>query len=347
MEPVESNPDADASRPDEGWHDASSAHEGSRMTSLARLPGWGTGTGSAPVRTSVPAPPPTPDPFGAPYIEAANGGSPGGAIPGGGTLPTPSIPRGGSGGGWQNFLGGLQGINATPTDYEQQVLDNYWLDLENNPWAQQYAGALTQEHDESLGRNLSMMASPFAGAGGTMGMSGINAATRMNAMDDSRENLSNSLSGFYEGLFQGERGRQQQTSGDISGRTQGLYGAGASAYSADQQRAASAYSSKVQAGAMIQAAQMAQALGYDQLAADMMFRAEEFQMEAARMARQAPLDYLSGLVPTMSPWTTSRTWGTGSTDQNAGGGWLGAALGGFGGGLYGRGAYDAFRPGGR
>ena len=104
--------------------------------------------------------------------------------------------------------GKTKGINTANTDYEKKVLSDYYLDLENNPYHQGYLDSMQAENTEALGRAQAETVAPFVGAGGTMGMSGINAATRQGVADDYGENLGNQIAQYNAAIYGQERGLQ-------------------------------------------------------------------------------------------------------------------------------------------
>lgn len=238
-------------------------------------------------------------------------------------------------GDWQGLVNNLVGVQASANPYEQGVLGGQFLDIGNNPFIGGIANALTQRSEESLGRNLSQLSSPFAGAGGTMGFTGINAATRGRALDESGQNLSNALAQLFGGAYESERGRQQETAGLLSGRTQSLIGAGAQGYGADQalrgqkaQARATVQSAQIRADASLEAAQLAQQLGYSELAAQLYQDYERNSQFASQQQFGLPEQYLGAIFPSLfgfGPETTSGFTGGGSPFLGFAGGALGGA----------------------
>jgi hypothetical protein len=192
---------------------------------------------------------------------------------------------------WSGFTNQVQNVRAQASPYEEQVQSGQYLDLRNNPWAQGYADAIGQNFQEQMGRQLSQVSSPFAGAGGTMGMSGIHGALRGITEDQGSQNLANELAQMYAGLYSGERGLQQAVSSDLSQRTNQLRGVAGQAYSADQSRIAQITSARIGAKAAISQARMHFRMGQDQLAYDKLRDAEMFkQREYALMTDRYRLE---------------------------------------------------------
>jgi len=130
-----------------------------------------------------------------------------------------------------------------------------------------------------------------------------------------------------------ERGLMTQTSGDISNRTSTLMGAGASAYGSEQSRLAAVQSAQIQANATMQAARMAQSLGYDQLAAEMAMQGEQLYLGAEAQRQGAASNYLSGVGNTLGNFGVQNSKGPNVDPWAAfaqgalGGGMMGAGLG--------------------
>jgi hypothetical protein len=193
---------------------------------------------------------------------------------------------GGGGYGYQNFTQYAQGIKAQPNQYESDVLGGKYLDVKNNPYVQGYTNALQKDWRESLGQGLSQVSSPFL-SGSTLGQTGIHAATRQNFGNEAMEDLNDQLAKSYFGLYTQERGSQDTVNQGISGRTNQLVGAAGSAYGADRQL----QGVKVQANSALQQARMAQQLGYDKLAADLMIQYEQLNQQASDMDRLISMGY--------------------------------------------------------
>jgi hypothetical protein len=180
---------------------------------------------------------------------------------------------------WAGFTNEAQKINAIASPYEQDVQKGLYLDVRNNPFAQGYADAIGQNFQEQMGRQLSQVSSPFAGAGGTMGMSGIHGAMRGMAEDQGSQNLANELSGMYSNLYSQERGLQQQVSSDLSQRTDQLVASAAQAYGVD----GAIRQSQIAARAAVKQAQIAARLGYAQLAWQKIREAEALEQSAYQL----------------------------------------------------------------
>jgi hypothetical protein len=240
--------------------------------------------------------------------------------------------------GWQGMVNSMQGVQAPGTDYEMGVLGGQYLDVANNPYMQNIASSMQQQNSEALGRAQGQQAATTAGAGATMGMTGINMANRGILADQYGQNFDNALAGMYGQAYGDERNRMNQTSSNLSDRTQGLYGVGASGYGSDQQRAAQEYSAAASARASkynsdqgLLASQWANQLGYDQLALQAMLGYED------RMANQYDMNYgIPGQQSNaygnyMDPWgqTTQTTTGAeGDALSNIVGGGISGGLGG-------------------
>jgi hypothetical protein len=116
-----------------------------------------------------------------------------------------------------------------------------------------------------------------------MGGSGIHAATRGVAGSEALNDFQTGINKIYVDEYGRERGFQQDTSSDIGQRTMNMRDQASRNYASDQQFRGQIQSAKIQAQSALQQAQMAQALGYDQLAADTMLQYEQLQQQATRM----------------------------------------------------------------
>jgi hypothetical protein len=182
--------------------------------------------------------------------------------------------------GYQNFSNFAQNVQAQPNQYEQDVLSGKYLDINNNPYVKGYTQALTSDWEKALNKGLSAVSSPFL-SGSTLGQTGMHGATRAGYAGESQRGLTNELAKGYFGLYGQERGSQDATNQALSGRTNQLVSSAGSAYGADRQL----QGVRVQANSALQQAKMAQALGYDQLAAQMMFQYEQLNQQAVDMER--------------------------------------------------------------
>jgi hypothetical protein len=208
------------------------------------------------------------------------------------------------------------------------VLGGKYLDVANNPYVQGYANAVSRDFQENLRQGLSEVSSPFS-SGSTLGQSGIHADTRGRYFSEGQEDLGDTLAKTYFGVHEAERGRQQQTSGDISGRTNQLVGSAASAYGADQQ----VKQARIAADAQLKQAKMAQALGYDELAQRSFFEYERLTQEAYQFEQDMNLRYLGavgGIGRDFSDTESTQTGPRPSTAQSVIQGVIGGATAGAG-----------------
>lgn len=232
---------------------------------------------------------------------------------------------------YADFTNWLGTQEAKPSQYQKDVLGGKYLDLGSNPWLTQYMKGAEGSFQRNLGNTLAQVTSPFANAG-TMGMSGIMGDVRGITGANALADFSNSMNRTNLDAYLAERGFQTQTSSDLSGQTNALRGAAASAYGADQ----GYRSAKANADATLAAARMAQALGYDKLAADMMFQYEQLNMQATMLAMQAASGYMTDTSNIMSQW------GTGHNAQPGGGSFYGPFSGAAGGAMTGAGIAKYF-----
>ena len=184
----------------------------------------------------------------------------------------------------------LERRSGTMKQYEKDVLSGYYLDLANNPYAQQYAGAITQNYDENLARDLSLVQGAFAGSP-TLGMGGAAMSAKGRVVDDSREKLSNSLAQMYSGLYESESALMNEIDAIKSGRKEvqimanaQKYGyelsAAATRYAADQSRIGAITAANAYADASRYGANLAAALGRDRLAFDITIAGQKAEAEA-------------------------------------------------------------------
>jgi len=134
---------------------------------------------------------------------------------------------------WGKYQSQFGNIQPGQTPYEQAVLSGQYLNLESNPYLQQYTAGVRQELGEEYERSSSQALSPFASAGGTLGFSGISAGTQARMADEYGENVANQISSAYFSLYQGERQLQNQISGNLSQLQAAMYSVAGGAYQAE------------------------------------------------------------------------------------------------------------------
>ena len=168
------------------------------------------------------------------------------------------------------------------TDYEREVISGKYLTPESNPYLQKYADNLSRQFRGNLARGLSEVSSPFM-SGATLGQTGIHGDVRGRYFNEGMQDLSGQLAGLYSGAYESERGRQNEVAGLLSGRTENLRNVSAQNYGTDVAGRTAIQTAKIQANSMLEQARMAQQLGYDSLAADLMYKYEQLQQQATAM----------------------------------------------------------------
>lgn len=150
-----------------------------------------------------------------------------------GRMGNSAFGGGGGGGdmnmGWQNRNVGrynvgkvdrrTRGINTAQTDWEKRMTAEEFMDLENDPYVQQRLAAMTQESNEQMARAQAESTTADSVAG-TMGMSGINQATKANIADSYNENMGANQSGFLTDQMGMRYGLGAQANQTFSGREQ-------------------------------------------------------------------------------------------------------------------------------
>jgi len=150
---------------------------------------------------------------------SAYGGQGGGGGGGGAGMGSQMQGRGGGGGGGGGgIMKRLAGNNVAFNDYETRVLDPGFMDWENNPQLAQRLAGMRLESDESQREAMSQAFGQFAGAGGTMGMTGMMAAGRGKLADDFGENLGIQQGQFITNYDQQLRAQQAAANQAWSGR---------------------------------------------------------------------------------------------------------------------------------
>ena len=183
---------------------------------------------------------------------------------------------GGDGGGG----GHRYDLKATPTDYEADVLSGKYLDLENNPYMQDYIDAIKRDAEEELQFASGQLASPFAGAGATMGMTGIHAAQQGRLASEWGEDVQDTIAGVYKETYETERMLQNQIAGIVSGRSQAMIGAQATLDAASKALQAA----KAQANAVKYSANLSFKMGQDVLAQQGMFAYAQLQIQIDQLS---------------------------------------------------------------
>jgi cell division septum initiation protein DivIVA len=162
------------------------------------------------------------------------------------------------------------------------VLAGKYLDPGANPYLQKYTAQLGDQFQRQLGRSLSQVSSPFM-SGATLGATGIHGAARAQHGAESMNDFQTGINKIYVDEYGRERGMQGQVSQDIGQRTMNMRDQASRNYGSDQQFRGQIQSAKIQAQSALQQAKMAQALGYDQLASDMMIQYEQLNQQATKM----------------------------------------------------------------
>ncbi len=225
------------------------------------------------------------------------------------------------------------------TQYEQDVLGGKYLTPDSNPYLQKYVSQLGDKFQQQLGRGLSQVSSPFL-SGATMGQSGIHGNARAQYGAEATGDFSRGITGLYKDEYGRERGFQQDTSQDISQRTQNLRNVSAQNYGSDMQARSQIQSAKIAANSQLEQARMAQALGYDQLAADAMFKYEQLNQQATAMEQDWIIRSGQGQANIMHGFSEQQQYGQPMSSSE------GFIQGAIGGGLAGVGGMGLFGGGG-
>jgi len=156
---------------------------------------------------------------------------------------------GGGGGGQGGIFNRLAKSNVAQSGYEQRVLGDEFLNVQDNPYVQAQIEAMQRENAEQEQRQYGQAMSPFMG-GGDMGFSGAQMGARMQMADQFSENWQNQQAQYMAQQYQAERQlqdaanqawSQREATYDASGfqnqatRAAARMAANASMYGSDQQ----------------------------------------------------------------------------------------------------------------
>lgn len=141
-------------------------------------------------------------------------GGRGGGGGGGGMAQAMGGGRGrGGGGGGRGGFGKYAKQNVEWDPFAQQVLDPAFFNVADDPLFQNEMQYMQDEYQQNLAGGMNQASMPFINAGGTMGMSGVNAAARQNAgLEGARD-----MGRAGNQLMLGERGQRMGLAGSVYG----------------------------------------------------------------------------------------------------------------------------------